>query len=218
MKRTSGSFIKRAAYVFAIHSKLTGGGDLRKLSHRDRVGAFGDLKVAKLEALRKRRWRLITLFCGCATAFLAPFAWSAGSSWLGGGERPSSTRQNTGGLTRKHIPICSPGERPKLGSTCLVDGDTGWESGVKWRLVDVDTPELSNPGCPGEFKIGLAARDRLQRLMGAGYAIDWQGRKDIYGRELIRITLQDGSDAGRTLLSAGLAQVWPNIGNVWCGR
>jgi hypothetical protein len=26
-----------------------------------------------------------------------------------------------------------------------VDGDTGWELGVKWRLTHVDTPELTSP-------------------------------------------------------------------------
>ena len=63
--------------------------------------------------------------------------------------------------------------------TCLVDGDTGWENGVKWRLSDVDTPEISSPGCSSELQKGLAAaRERLQDLMAAGYTIEWLGNTD----------------------------------------
>jgi endonuclease YncB( thermonuclease family) len=101
-------------------------------------------------------------------------------------------------------------------ATCLVDGDTGWENGVKWRLSDVDTPEISSPGCPSELQQGLAARDRLQRLMAAGYTINWRGRTDRYNRQLVNITLHDGRDAGRVLLGEGLARAWPYGPKAWC--
>lgn len=38
------------------------------------------------------------------------------------------------------LEICTGPDRAERKVTCLVDGDTGWEAGVKWRLVDVDTP------------------------------------------------------------------------------
>jgi len=87
---------------------------------------------------------------------------------------------------------------------------------VKWRLADVDTPEISEPGCSGELRQGLAARDRLQRIMAAGYTINWLGRADTYNRKLVNVTLQDGRDAGRILLVEGLARSFPSGPKPWC--
>ena len=119
-------------------------------------------------------------------------------------------------LAYNYIPVCSGGNRRARKATCLVDGDTGWEQGVKWRLKSVDTPEISKPGCRHERSTAIAARDRLQDLMSAGYSIGWTGANGYYGRALVRIRLADGRDAGKVLLEEKLAQPWPNSGNVWC--
>ena len=116
------------------------------------------------------------------------------------------------------ISICTGWARALPSATCLVDGDTGWENGVKWRLSDVDTPEISSPGCSNELQQGLAARDRLQRLMAAGYTINWLGRADRYNRQLVNITLQDGRDAGRVLLGEGLGRPFPSGTKPWCNE
>jgi hypothetical protein len=34
----------------------------------------------------------------------------------------------------------------------------GWERGVKWRLANVDAPEISVPSCAEEFRLSLAAQ------------------------------------------------------------
>jgi endonuclease YncB( thermonuclease family) len=115
---------------------------------------------------------------------------------------------------RTPIPICGIGRR----ITCLVDGDTGWEDGRKWRLRNIDTPELSNPGCSAEYGVALRARDRLAALMGEGYRVVWSGRTDRYDRALVDVELANGSRADQVLLTEGLAQPWPNTGNVWCDR
>ena len=80
------------------------------------------------------------------------------------------------------IPVCSGGDREARKVTCLVDGDTGWESGVKWRALDVDTPEIGHAECATEKRLGIAARDRLRQLMAGGYTIEWSGAKGYYGR------------------------------------
>ncbi|MCQ8781744.1 thermonuclease family protein [Mangrovibrevibacter kandeliae] len=120
------------------------------------------------------------------------------------------------------LPICEGGHRAERKLTCIVDGDTGWQQGVKWRLLGstggVDAPELSKPECPAEKRKAIAARDRLRELMGAGYTFIQSGNPDRYGRMLARIQFADGRDAGDVLMSEGLAQPWPNKGNVWCGR
>ena len=116
------------------------------------------------------------------------------------------------------FPICEGPNRTARKVTCLVDGDTGWESGVKWRLQGVDAPELSNPECSNERNLAEDATARLGELMDGGYQIEWTGEKGRYERELVRIRLRDGRDVGIVLVNEGLAQPWPNEGNIWCGR
>lgn len=109
------------------------------------------------------------------------------------------------------LPLCGQGKRV----TCLVDGDTGWAGGTKWRLLDIDAPEISRPDCPREKAVARQATRRLQSLLSSGYTLDGDGQ-DRYGRKLVTITLSDGRDAGDVLISEGLAQPWPNHGNPWC--
>lgn len=118
--------------------------------------------------------------------------------------------------SQEALPVCAGGDRAARRLTCIVDGDTGWEVGVKWRLLNIDTPEISSPECQAEYDIGIRARDRLRALMGSGYQIDWAGERGGFGRELVNVRLQSGQDAGQILIQDGLAQPWPNEGNIWC--
>jgi endonuclease YncB( thermonuclease family) len=63
-----------------------------------------------------------------------------------------------------------------------------------------------------------ASLQRLAELMAPGYSIKGSGRSDRFGRALVDVALKDGRDAGKLLIAEGLAQPWPNSGNVWCGR
>ena len=146
-----------------------------------------------------------------AVAFAAPFAVAR----LGVLELrlPVATEA----FAREALPVCSGGHRAVRKLTCIVDGDTGWEAGEKWRLEGIDAPELSKPECGAEKAKATASRDRLRALMGGGYEMS-RGEPDRYGRTLVTVTLADGRDVGDVLMTEGLAQPWPNHGNVWCGR
>ena len=102
--------------------------------------------------------------------------------------------------------------------SCLIDGDTGRDNGKKWRLISIDAPELADPACENEKRLAIAARDRLRTLLAGGYSIRPNGRDDPNGRALVDILLPDGRDVGRILRDEGLAQRWPNRGNIWCDR
>lgn len=119
----------------------------------------------------------------------------------------------------RSIPICSSGDRSGRRLTCIVDGDTGWQDGVKWRLTSrtggVDAPEVSKPDCAAERTAGDRATRQLQSLMGDGYTMVVTGT-DRYDRQLVVVTLADGRDAGEVLIDEGHAQPWPNSGNPWC--
>jgi endonuclease YncB( thermonuclease family) len=102
--------------------------------------------------------------------------------------------------------------------TCLIDGDTGRDNGRKWRLISIDTPEIFEPGCENERRMAVSARNRLRALLAEGYRLRPNGRSDPHGRMLVDIELPDGRDVSRILLEEGLAQRWPNQGNIWCDR
>ena len=113
---------------------------------------------------------------------------------------------------------CHGGNRAARNVTCVVDGDTIWQSGVKMRLLEIDAPETFGASCARERLVGNAAKARLIELMAGGYRVEDSGGKDRTSdrRELVRVTLKDGRDAGLVLMSEGLAQRWPNKGNRWC--
>ena len=101
--------------------------------------------------------------------------------------------------------------------TCVVDGDTIWYGGVKIRIADINTPEVSNPGCASETQLGARATDRLVELLNAGpFSLEPIDREqDAYGRTL-RIVTRGGTSLGETLVSEGLAERWQGWRRDWC--
>jgi endonuclease YncB( thermonuclease family) len=92
---------------------------------------------------------------------------------------------------------------------CVHDGDTLWWEGVKYRLADIDTPELDGR-CPRERDLALAARDRLIVLLNAGPVTIERDGFDFYRRPLARF-----GRTGEQLLREGLATRWPRRRD-WC--
>ena len=90
--------------------------------------------------------------------------------------------------------------------SCIVDGDTLWFQGTKYRLYGIDTPEKApNHKCAQEGLWARQATMRLQEIMSGGpFTISTHG-KDRYGRTLARFHVW-GSTAGQILLDEGLAR------------
>ena len=103
------------------------------------------------------------------------------------------------------------------GTNCVVDGDTFWFRGEKYRIADIDTPETHGPHCPAEGELGAQATRRLQALMNAGpFALESIARDtDRYGRKL-RIVTRQGESIGETLVNEGLARQWDGGRHPWC--
>ena len=102
--------------------------------------------------------------------------------------------------------------------TCVVDGDTIWLEGVKIRIADIDTPEISSPKCSAEYERGIRARDRLVVLLNGG---EFELRpienrdEDQYGRKL-RVIMRSGRSLGDQLVSENLARTWTGGREPWC--
>jgi endonuclease YncB( thermonuclease family) len=96
-------------------------------------------------------------------------------------------------------PVCHGSNRAARHVTCVVDGDTWWRDGVKYRLACVDALEIDDMR-------GIEARDELRRLLSRTDArVRDLGIEDRYRRSLAMIAVGD-TTAGRMLVSKGLAE------------
>jgi endonuclease YncB( thermonuclease family) len=103
------------------------------------------------------------------------------------------------------------------GRNCVVDGDTFWFEGEKYRIADIDTPETHPPRCAEEAALGKAATERLRRWLNEGaFSLESIDRDtDRYGRKL-RIVTRGGASVGDALVGAGLARRWEGHRRPWC--
>lgn len=103
------------------------------------------------------------------------------------------------------------------GVNCVVDGDTFWFAGRKYRIADIDTPETHGPRCAAEGALGAQATTRLQGLMNAGpFTLEPADRdEDRYGRTL-RIVTRERRSIGAMLVDEGLARRWDGGRHPWC--
>ncbi len=101
----------------------------------------------------------------------------------------------------------------------MVDGDTFWYRGHKIRIADINTPEVSSPGCAREAALGAAATRRLIQLLNAGpftVRVAYRDRTtDRYGRDL-RVVSRNGESIGLVLVREGLAETWKGRRGNWC--
>ncbi len=126
---------------------------------------------------------------------------------------PPAAAATSTSVTERDFPVCAGGRRV----TCVVDGDTFWLDGVKIRIADIDTPEVSKPGCAGEAALGARATLRLAELLVDGpFDLSTTDRdEDRYGRKL-RIVSRHGQSLGDILVGEGLAHVWGGPQRSWC--
>lgn len=100
---------------------------------------------------------------------------------------------------------------------CVVDGDTFWLAGTRVRIADINTPEVSSPGCVAEAALGRRATTRLLELLNAGpfELVSIDRDEDVYGRKL-RIVTRNGTSIGDALVAEGLAHAWRGYQENWC--
>jgi endonuclease YncB( thermonuclease family) len=165
---------------------------------------------------RNRRDRftfwLTAVVCGGFAGTLA--ALQAGSIPRAGAEMPflAAAAPAPDGLSAR-FGFCHTGG----GRNCVVDGDTFWFEGEKYRIADIDTPETHPPRCAEEAALGRAATERLQRWLNEGaFSLENVDRDaDRYGRKL-RIVTRGGASVGDALVGEGLARRWEGRRRPWC--
>jgi len=122
------------------------------------------------------------------------------------------------------------GAKPKLERTTgywaqverVVDGDTFWADGVKYREAGIDTPETSDDPrhgykCEAERRLGELAAIEAEALLGGRKVwIKPTGRHDYYGRPLVRTRITKGKWYDDHMIRARLAAPWRGRKHKWC--
>lgn len=106
----------------------------------------------------------------------------------------------------------APPEGLPLWAARAYDGDTlELLDGSKLRLLGVDTPERKRKdgGRGPEPGYREALNYTRERVMAGPLRLAYDGEtRDIYGRWLVQVTLEDGTDLNAELLRQGLARVY----------
>ncbi|RKQ68928.1 endonuclease YncB(thermonuclease family) [Litorimonas taeanensis] len=104
----------------------------------------------------------------------------------------------------------------------VVDGDTFWAEGIKYRLVDIDTPETSADKrhgykCDAERRLGeLATAEAEILLLNRKVWIKPSGSDDRYGRKLVKVRYAYGQWYGEHMIKSRLAARWQGRKHAWC--
>jgi micrococcal nuclease len=113
-------------------------------------------------------------------------------------------------VAARPMPVCGSGKR----INCVVDGDTYWLEGAKYRIANIDTPEIKGK-CGAERVTAKRAQHRLVEMMdGRAVQVRITGT-DRYQRTLVLISNESG-DIGDRLVGEGLAEVWGGDFINWC--
>ena len=101
------------------------------------------------------------------------------------------------------------------GDTCYV---TYQENNDKVRLLDLDTPEISNSKCEKEYILGIEAREYINQLISEGKKIEFETEynRDFFGRILSYIMV-DGENVSKLMVSHSLGVLYDkNNKKDWC--
>ena len=120
--------------------------------------------------------------------------------------------------------VAGKAEAPaNVGGIVVIDGDTVERGGQRWRLMDLDTPEIHTSGCPGERELGRLAAARLIELLRqrGGRLVDAE-KREKFGRKLGRLIIGwpvAGEEPWAAIaIREGLAVGWDGKGrrHDWC--
>jgi micrococcal nuclease len=102
----------------------------------------------------------------------------------------------------------------------VIDGDTIHTTGERYRLLDIDAPEIHRAQCDAERRLGKLAKRRLEALLEAGpvaFHPDPPTERDKYGRLLAHLVV-NSEDVACVLIREGYAVPWSGRRANWCSK
>jgi|SRR5690606_28329766 len=112
----------------------------------------------------------------------------------------------------------APAAADEVRRAYAIDGDTIEADGQRYRLANIDTPEMGQGArCAAERRLAQRATQRARALIDAAARIETHaiGRTDRYGRQVAYVLI-DGRDLGEALIAEGLARPWRGRREPWC--
>ena len=107
---------------------------------------------------------------------------------------------------------CIPVESVPVSEVVWADGDSGRVDGARFRLADVDAPELgSSAKCAHERELGRAAKSFVEAITSSGNVqmVDW-GDVDRYDRKVVDLMV-DGQSVIDLAIAEGHLEPWTHI-------
>lgn len=105
----------------------------------------------------------------------------------------------------------------------VIDGDTIDVGGIRYRIENIDAPEIRGR-CKAERMLARLAASHLAEVMLSGTFEDADttitvtpSGKDQYGRTLARLSVR-GVDIGETMVGEGYAVRWEGRRASWCAH
>lgn len=102
-----------------------------------------------------------------------------------------------------------------------IDGDTVVIGDTRYRIANIDAPEIHAAKCDAEKRLALVAKRRMDDLLRSGPVrvtigdpVDGR-RTDRHGRTLATLSV-DGRDLGGIMIDEGLARPWEGRRRSWC--
>lgn len=114
-----------------------------------------------------------------------------------------------------------PAARQAVRVSRVVDGDTVDVGEVRYRIAELDAPELRGARCQAERFLGEHARARLEALIAGARVVEVAPTGEVhearrgYPERLFARLYVDGQDVNDVLIREHLAQPWRD-GPGWC--
>lgn len=109
------------------------------------------------------------------------------------------------------ITACDGFEPYSASDIYWADGDSGTIDGERFRLADVDAPEIRGAQCEAERLHGEAAKAYIRQLsLGVDIQIVADFGQDRYDRRVIELEF-DGQNVSDLLLARDYLQAWPHL-------
>lgn len=90
------------------------------------------------------------------------------------------------------------------------DGDSGEIDGERFRLADVDAPEIGRPACEAERRLGRDAMRHVRQITDhADVAVSHDFGRDRYERRVVELQV-DGENLSDILIARGFLKPWPH--------
>ena len=99
----------------------------------------------------------------------------------------------------------------------VVDGDTLARGSVRFRVVNLDAPDIgTHAHCQRERERGQASKRYAVQLVRSGVVtLSPVGRVDRFGRPLVWVSIS-GQDFAALMIAAGHGRPWRGRSSDWC--